>query len=134
MSPPRMATSESDSFERSFSLSTSSEPTVTNVPSFRTLGKTSRQWKDNTYSHAGFRRTYERIVENFYMRHLTRRLRRYVFHYPEFRLNQIKRHKPYGIFQPILTPPLSFHTITLDFIMALLKLDNGFNCMISVTY
>ena len=38
-------------------------------------------------SHAGFHRTYERIVQNYYMRHLTRRLKCYILHCPSCQLN-----------------------------------------------
>lgn len=85
------------------------------------------------HSHGGFQRTYERIVEAYYMRHLTRRLKRYILHCPECQVNQTKRHAPYGSLRPILTPPLALHTITIDFILALPRLKNGFNVMMSVT-
>ena len=84
-------------------------------------------------SHGGFRRTYERIVQNYYMRHLTRRLKRYILHYPECQLNQTKRHAPYGSLRPVLTPPRIFHTITIDFVLALPALLSGLNALLTVT-
>ena len=85
------------------------------------------------HSHGGFQRTYERISEGHYMRHLTRRLKRYILHCPECQVNQTKRHAPYGSLKPIITPPLIFHTITIDFILALPLLENGNNTMMTVT-
>ena len=85
------------------------------------------------YSHGGFHRTYERIVEAYYMRHLTRRLKRYILHCPQCQLNQTKRHLTYGSLEPILTPPLIFHTIYLNFILGLPCLEDGSNTMMSVT-
>ena len=87
----------------------------------------------DNHSHAGFHRSYERIVETYYMRHLTRRLKRYIVHCPECQLNQTVRHAPYGSLKPIVTPPLIFHTITIDFILALPLLENGFNAMMTIT-
>ena len=58
--------------------------------------------------HGGIQRTYERIFEGVYMRHLSRRLKRYILHCPECQLNQTKRHHPYGDMKPISKPPLIF--------------------------
>ena len=84
-------------------------------------------------SHGGFHRTYEQIVGSYYMRHLTRRLKRYIQHCPDCQLNQTKRHAPYGEMKPIITPPRVFYTITIDFILALPVLPNGHNTMLTVT-
>ena len=70
-------------------------------------------------SHAGFTRTYEAIVTNFYFRKLNNRLHRYITHCHECNLNQTKRHAPYGSLNPIVSPPTPFHTVCFDFILAL---------------
>ena len=77
-----------------------------------------RQAHDRT-SHGGFHRTYDRIVNSIYIRHLNKRLRTYIAHCPECQLNQTKRHAPYGELNPIVTPAMPFHTIAMDFIVAL---------------
>lgn len=46
---------------------------------------------------------------------------------------QTRRHKPYGDLQPIDGPPAPFHTITIDFILALRTTVEGYNCIMSVT-
>lgn len=99
----------------------------------KTLEQKVFEMAHDKHSHGGFQRTYERIVEAYYMRHLTRRLKRYILHCPECQVNQTKRHAPYGSLRPILTPPLIFHTITIDFILALPLLENGFNTMMTIT-
>ena len=46
---------------------------------------------------------------------------------------QTCRHSPYGSLQPIQSPKVPFHTITIDFILALPKTKGGFDCVMSVT-
>lgn len=48
-----------------------------------------------------------------------RLLRDYIARCPTCLLNKPRRHLPYGQLQPIVVPPEPFHTITLDFIVAL---------------
>ena len=48
-----------------------------------------------------------------------RLLREYIARCPFCLLNKPRRHLPYGQLQPIVVPPEPFHTITLDFIVAL---------------
>ena len=69
--------------------------------------------------HAGYAKCYERISASYYIRGLSRYLRDYLKHCPECQIFQTRRHAPYGSLQPILTPPIPFHTITMNFILAL---------------
>ena len=84
-------------------------------------------------NHGGFARCYERIASAYYIKNLSRHLRKYLKHCPACQINQTRRHKPYGKLQPILSPPISFHTITLDFVLALPKSKSGLDCLKSVT-
>lgn len=43
-------------------------------------------------------------------------------------------HPPYGSLQPIESPSVLFHTLTIDFILALPVSREGFNAVMSVTY
>ncbi len=70
-------------------------------------------------AHAGFHRAYAAITETLYIRRLAHYLRQYIGYYPDCLLNQTKRHSPYGSLNPISTPKIPFHTITMDFILAL---------------
>ena len=87
----------------------------------------------NRKSYCGFHRTYERIIQNYYIRNLLRRLKRYLKHCPNYQLNQTKRHAEWGKLHPILTPPRIFYTLTIDFILGLPRLKNGNNTMMSIT-
>ena len=48
-------------------------------------------------------------------------------------VNQTRGHKPYGELNPIASPPIPFHTITLDFIVGLPKANDGSNAVLTVT-
>ncbi len=83
--------------------------------------------------HPGFARCYDRISSSWYIRGLSRYLRDYLKHCPECQVYQTRRHAPYGSLQPILTPPVPFHTISIDFILALPRSAEGYNCAMSVS-
>ena len=85
------------------------------------------------HSHAGFNRTYANISSCFYIRKLSRRLRRYIQHCPKCLRCQTKRHRPYGYMQPNLVVPRFGHTITIDLIMGLPRNEDGYNCAMTVT-
>lgn len=69
--------------------------------------------------HAGYARTHDLITKSWYIHGLTKSLRKYIQHCPECLTCQIKRHKPYGSLQSIDSPPIPFHTIAMDFVLAL---------------
>ncbi|KAI6250652.1 hypothetical protein HI914_00196 [Erysiphe necator] len=71
--------------------------------------------------HIGFDRIHEQIANNFYLFNLSKRLRTYLWHCPECKLYYTPRHQSFGSLQPIFTPPVLFHTISIDFILALPK-------------
>ena len=83
--------------------------------------------------HPGLERTLEHLhaVTFYRTRHVAKR---YIDHCPECLKNGTRRHRPYGSLQPILTPPIPFHTITIDFIMALpISSPEGYNVIMTVT-
>jgi hypothetical protein len=83
-------------------------------------------------SHCGYHRAYERIRATYFIHRLARRLRLYLAHCRLCNLNQTKRHAPYGELRPIQAPPIPFHTVTIDFIVALPEF-NGFNAALTIT-
>ena len=83
--------------------------------------------------HMGFARCYERVAGSWYIRGLTRYLRDYLKHCPECLVYQTRRHAPYGSMQPIYSPPVPFHTITIDFVLALPLSVEGYDSAMSVT-
>ena len=99
----------------------------------KTLEKAIFQQAHDLHSHLKFQRTYEKIAGTYYMRHLTRRLKRYLLHCPECQLNQTKRHRPYGALQPIESPPRCHHTVVIDFVVELPVTRDGENSLLTVT-
>ena len=83
--------------------------------------------------HGGFHRSYEKIVASIYLRHLAKNLRAYIEHCPECQLNQTKRHAPYGSMVPIDKPAIPFHTVAMDFIVALPVSMEGFDSLLTMT-
>ena len=84
-------------------------------------------------NHAGFYRAYDTIMANFYMRNLSRRLKLYIAYYLSCGHLQTTRHAPYGALHPVISPPIPFHTVTADFILALPKTKEGLNQIMSLT-
>ncbi len=86
--------------------------------------------------HPGYARTHERLTEGLYIFNMATKLHEFIRHCPHCQLNQTPRHKPYGSLQPILTPARPFHTLTIDFILALpksLPLPDECDCALGVT-
>jgi hypothetical protein len=73
---------------------------------------------DNNH-HCEFHRAYARIFESLYIRHMIKRLRRYIHHCRHCLEKQIKRHSSHEKLNPIRIMTLSFHTVTIDFVIAL---------------
>ncbi|KAI0994007.1 hypothetical protein K3495_g14176 [Podosphaera aphanis] len=71
--------------------------------------------------HVGYNRVHERICANFYIFGISKLLKKYLWHCRECRVNATPRHRPFGSLQPISSPPSLFHTISIDFILALPK-------------
>lgn len=83
--------------------------------------------------HAGFHRTYGHISESLYVKNLSSRLRKFLEHCPKCLLFQTRRHSPYGQLQSIRTVDIPFHTISMDFVLALPLSIEGFECMLTIT-
>ena len=83
--------------------------------------------------HPGYARTHERLTGSIYIYNMATKLHEYLRHCPHCQLHQTPRHLPYGSLQPIYTPSRPFHTITIDFILALPKASTGEDCAMSVT-
>ena len=83
--------------------------------------------------HPGYARTHERLTDGVYILNMPKRLHDFIRHCPHCQMNQTPRHRPYGALQPILAPGRPFHTLTIDFILALPLSHNGEDCLMSVT-
>ena len=82
--------------------------------------------------HADYAKCFEEVFASYYIRGLSRYLRDYLKHCSECQMYQIRRHASYGSLQPILISPISFHTITIDFILALSVSRDGLDITMSV--
>ena len=87
----------------------------------------------DNHHHIGFHRCYQRIAETIYMHRLSRRLRLCIASCHACQQNQTKRHRPYGQLVPIAPPTIPFHTIAMDFVLALPTSIDGFDTLLTVT-
>ena len=81
-------------------------------------------------NHAGYHRTYQRLIDTIFMPKLARKTRLYVKHCPECELNQTKKHASYEELMPITASTIPFRTIAMDFIVGLPK---KFDSILTVT-
>ena len=84
--------------------------------------------------HQGYDCTHQKLSEGLYIFNMAKHLRSYIRHCPQCQLYCTPRHLIHGSLQPILAPPRPFHTISIDFILALPLTAKGSNCVMSVTY
>jgi hypothetical protein len=92
--------------------------------------------------HFGFNRTYDEL-RGFCIPRLTKKVLDYIKFCPSCLVNNTRRTRPNGALHPIITTPLPFHTITMDFILALPEIPavapwlldgyDVFNCMMTNT-
>ena len=94
-----------------------------------------QEFLDITHSggHVGRDKCHEIITRQWFILGLDRKLREYIRHYPKCQLYQTRRHQPHRVLQPILTPPTPFHTLSIDFILALPVLGKGYETAMLVT-
>jgi hypothetical protein len=87
---------------------------------------------DNNY-HCEFHRVYARIFESVYIRHMIKRLRRYIHHCKLCLKDQIKRHSSYDELNSIRTMTFSFHTVIIDFVVTLSQVSSEENALLTST-
>lgn len=83
-------------------------------------------------AHQGYDRSWERMKDLCFYKG-AKLLKRYIQKCPTCLENRVSPHRPYGLLQPILTPPISYHTITMDFITGLPKTPEGFDGLLVMT-
>jgi hypothetical protein len=69
--------------------------------------------------HFGIERTWRQLVDQFCIPKLKATVEQYIHKCPVCRANGTDRQKPLGELQPILTPPIPFHKIAMDFILGM---------------
>lgn len=73
--------------------------------------------------HQGFDRCYASL-KGYSIQRGAKLLKDYIRHCPVCLRTSTRRHKPYGSLQPILSPAVPFHTLTMDFITGLPRSKN----------
>lgn len=86
---------------------------------------------DNGY--LGFLRCQERVASSYYIRNLSTHLKAYLKHCLACIINQTRCHLTYGNLQPILSPAIPFHSVAMDFILALPLSHTGKDNLMTVT-
>ena len=82
----------------------------------------------------GYHQTFNAITEKLYIRRLAHHLKQYIACCPQCRVNQTARHALYGRIEAIASLALPFHTICMDFILALpISGLDRFNSILTVT-
>lgn len=80
--------------------------------------------------YPGFNKCYKTIVKLWYMRGLVKQLQLYIKHYLQCLVLQTRQHQLYRLLQPIYSPVIPYHTIMLNFILALPTSDKGYNTIL----
>jgi hypothetical protein len=88
------------------------------------------EWEQN---HSEFEITFEIILRAWYIRDLIKTLRFYIRNCSQCLQIQIRRHKSWKNLQFIHSFSISFHTITMNFVLELLKIKEEINCVLSMT-
>ena len=91
------------------------------------------QLTHNEKKHLDYVKCFERLTFSWYIRGLSRYLRNYLKHCSKCQMYQIKRHASYESMQPILTSTISFHIITINFILTLSTFINDFDIIMNVS-
>ena len=82
--------------------------------------------------HADFHWIYQRIIEIMYVRKLAFRLQKFINHCLKCQIYQIRWYQSYDEMISISFTNIFFHTITLDFILALLISIEKLNCLLII--
>jgi len=85
--------------------------------------------------HSEYAQTHKRLTDALYIYDLFKNLHKYLQHCLQCQLNQTPHYKPYEVLQPILALLRPFHTLTIDFILALsvIKASETYETIMSVT-
>ena len=84
-------------------------------------------------NHSEFDRTYQIIVSFYYIKSLSIHLKNYLKHCSKCTINQTRRHKSYEVLQSILFSFISFHIITIDFVLVMSLSHTSMNNVMTIT-
>jgi hypothetical protein len=81
---------------------------------------------DSMYAgHFGMARTWAAVGRMFWWESLDKDVTKFVSTCVTCQRNKARRHKPYGLLQPLPVPVKPWHTVTFDFIVKLPKTSQG---------
>lgn len=83
--------------------------------------------------HQGFTKSHKIVSRLQHIRGLIKLLGSFIHHCLKYWILKTRRHPPHGALQPTESPNVTFYTLTIDFILAFLVLEEGFNAAMSVT-
>jgi hypothetical protein len=84
------------------------------------------EFHDSKYAgHFGMLRTRVAVGRMFWRKSLAGDVAKYVSTCVACQRNKARRHKPYGLLQPLPVPEKPWHTVTFDFIVKLPKGNNS---------
>ena len=84
------------------------------------------EFHDSQYAgHFGISRTRVAVGRLFWWKSLAEDVTRFVSTCVTCQRNKARRHKPYGLLQPLPVPENPWHTVTFDFIVRLPKTSRG---------
>jgi hypothetical protein len=87
-------------------------------------------YDDQTY--AEYARLMAKLRKSLYIAKLSRRIKKYIEHYPVYNRYQTLRHQPYGKQISISVIDKLFYTVTLDFILVLPESPKNFNVLLII--
>ena len=82
--------------------------------------------------HFDFDRTYEWAICSWYIRDLISHLKRFLKNCAKCNVNRTRRHKSFESLQSILSSSISFHILTIDFVLVLSKSNIDLNVFMSI--
>ena len=95
----------------------------------KSLEKEIFQMTHDEHHHADFHWVYNTIVASLFIWSLSWQLGQYIIHCLQCQHYQIVQHQSYEVLQPVVRLLISFHTVTADFIVELLKTKNRFDAV-----
>jgi hypothetical protein len=87
---------------------------------------------EHEQEHSRFEITFEIVSRSWYIRDLIKTLRAYIRNCSQCLQIQIKRHRSWENLQSIHSSSISFHTITMNFILSLSKIKEEVDCVLSM--
>ena len=114
---------------KNFQIYYASNETILRLCIFWKLKKRIYALIHDSNHHCGFHKAYVRIIDFLYIRHLTKRFRRYIKYCKKCMKNQIMRHASYEKLKFINIMTLFFHIIIIDFIVSMPKTSDEMNAI-----